>query len=165
MSDDTHEEPPPLLGRGETVPRRRWKWLLPLLVAAAVSTLVAVGATVILDEDRGAPRAVVDRYLDNVAKGDTVAAYSLLCDRFRTAKPFSDFTRTLQIEKLEAGGVPEHKIGREEKVPGDKNQRRVSYTVRRMEGKVIVDVIVDAALVREQGRWRICGFKTRGPAK
>jgi len=165
MTDETQEEPPPLLGRGEAVPRRRWRWLLPLLVAAAVSSLVAVGATVILNDDKGSPRAVVDRYLENVSEGKTLAAYGLLCDRFRTAKPFSEFTSTLQIEKLEAGGVPEHKIGKEEKIAGAKNQRRVSYTVRRMEGKVIVDVIVDAALVRERGHWRICGFKTRGPAK
>lgn len=34
MSDD------PLLGRRDPVPRRRWRWLLPVLLALAVVALI-----------------------------------------------------------------------------------------------------------------------------
>ncbi|MEY2399824.1 MAG: hypothetical protein QOJ00_2998, partial [Actinomycetota bacterium] len=37
----------PLLGRHDAVPRRRWRWLLPLLVAVAVVALIAtIGARI-----------------------------------------------------------------------------------------------------------------------
>lgn len=158
MSDENETELPPLLGRHHPVPRRRWRWLLPLLVSTAAVALVAVVVTAVNRDDGGAPGAVIDRYLNAVERGDTVEAYGLLCDRFRAAKPFNEFASTIQIEKVEAGGTPEHKVDRVEEVSA--TERRASYTVRRREG----DVFVEAALVRERDAWRICGFKTRGVA-
>lgn len=151
-------DPPPLLGRDQTVPRRRWKWLLPLLVTLAVASLLAVGLVAVLRNDTGSPKAVIDRYLSAVERGDTTKAYRLLCGRFRRNTSFSKFERTLQAEKREAGGVTDHRVARVR--DAGPNQRLASYTVRRSDG----DFFVDAALVREADSWRVCGFKTRGAA-
>lgn len=154
MTDDN--ELPPLLGREQTVPRRRWRWLLPLFVAMAAVSLAGVVVTALVSDDAGSPERVIDDYLTAVEKGDTVKAYGLLCQRFRKARPYEEFRSILVLEKQEAGGVTDHQVARVEKVDGD--TRVASYTVRRADG----DVIVDAGLTREGGKWRVCGFKTRG---
>ena len=154
MSDDN--ELPPLLGRGQVVPRRRWRWLLPLLVTLAAASLVGVGVTYLVRDDADSPQRVIDRYLNAVERGDTVEAYSLLCERFRKARPFTEFQSILALEKQDAGGVTDHKVARVETLAD--GTRVASYTVRRSDG----DVVVDAALVKERGNWRVCGFKTRG---
>jgi hypothetical protein len=156
MSDDEMELGP-LLGRGHPVPRRRWRWLLPLLVTLAAAVLLAVAVTSTRNGP-DSPARVMDRYLDAVEKGDTTEAYPLLCRQFRSQKSFSEFERTLRLEKFEAGGITEHGPVRIERLAD--GTAVTSYTVRRQEG----DAILDARLIREGGQWRICGFNTRGLA-
>ena len=157
MSDETPSEQP-LLGRGQTVPRRRWTWLLPLLLSIAAVSLAAVGVIAVTRDTSPSPQKVMDQYLDLVERGDSVKAYSLLCDQFRRDRPFNEYQSILTLEKREAGGVTDHRIGAVSKLPN--GDRAVAYTVKRSDGQLILD----ARLVRERGNWRVCGIRTRGPA-
>ncbi|MBA2607959.1 MAG: hypothetical protein H0U92_03380 [Actinobacteria bacterium] len=145
---------PPLLGRHDAVPRRRWQWLLPLLVGLAVVGLAA-GLVVRFTNRNDNPRHAVSSYLDAVQHGKTRRAYGQLCDAFHKAVSYEDFDAKSKAERASSGGVLGSKIARIE--PRTNGQRLATYTVRREAG----DTVVDAALVREHGDWRLCGFRPR----
>jgi hypothetical protein len=147
-------EAPPLLGRHDAVPRRRWKWLLPLIVGLAVIGLV-VSVAVRVAQARNSPRHAVSSYLSAVEHGRTRHAYDQLCDAFHKAVTYTSFDEKSKAERAANGGVLGTKIARIESRPN--GQRLATYTVRRET----VDTVIDAALVKESGKWRLCGFAPR----
>lgn len=147
-------EDQPLLGRHDAVPRRRWRWLLPLLVGFAVVALAA-GAAYRVDRSKKSPKHAVTSYLAAVQKGQTRQAYDQLCDAFHKAVSYKSFATKSQAERAAGGGVVGTHVARI--VPRPDGQRLATYTVRREAG----DTVIDAALVKEAGKWRLCGFKAR----
>ncbi len=152
MTDAGEERP--LLGRHDAVPRRRWQWLLPLIVGLAVVGLV-VSVVGRVTQTRNSPRHAVSSYLSAVEHGRTREAYDQLCDAFHHAVTYKAFDAKSKAERTANGGVLGTHIARIEERPH--GQRLATYTVRR-DG---LDTVIDAALVKEHGKWRLCGFKTR----
>lgn len=144
----------PLLGRHDAVPRRRWQWLLPLVVGLGVVGLGAGLVMRVVQRDNS-PRHAVASYLDAVEKGQTRRAYDQLCDAFHKAVSYKTFNAKSKGERAAGGGVRGTHIARIEGRPN--GQRLATYTVRREA----VDTVIDAALVKERDEWRLCGFKPR----
>jgi hypothetical protein len=144
----------PLLGRDDAVPRRRWQWLLPVLVVLAVVGLV--GSLVVRSQDkrRTSPEHAINAYLDAVQGGATAKAYGMLCAQFRARVSPQEFQQTVGKERVASGGVVGHHLARVVK-RGD--HRVATYTVRRQNG----DIVIDARLEREGGKWKPCNFVTR----
>ncbi|MEY2399819.1 MAG: hypothetical protein QOJ00_2993, partial [Actinomycetota bacterium] len=138
----------------DAVPRRRWRWLLPLLVAVAVVALIATIGARIRRAD-ASPEHAVTTYLNAVQHGKTRRAYDQLCDAFRLAVTYDSFAANSKREAASDGGVTGTHLARVESRAN--GQRLATYTVRRHAG----DTVIDAALVNEHGRWRLCGFKPR----
>ncbi len=146
----------PLLGRHDAVPRRRWRWLLPLILGAAVVALATSLIVRATREDTSTPEYAVDAYLEAVEAGATTRAYGLLCAKAHQEASLAEFQKTINAERTQAGGVIGHKVARIE-TTSDDDERLASYTVRRQKN----DLVVDAVVKREDGRWKMCGFKPR----
>lgn len=141
----------PLLGRDDAVPRRRWRWLLPLLVGVALVALVASLVVRAQGTDTGA-KHVLDSYLDAVQKGDTTAAYSLLCAS--ASRPASaDFAAQVRDERQNFGGVVGHRMGEVTKLPG--GDQTVTYTIQYNA----TYRFYAARMTHEADAWKVCGFK------
>lgn len=138
----------PLLGRHDPVPRRRWRWLLPLLLSAAVIALVT-SLVVRANEQDSSPEHAVEAYLNALEDGELNKAYGLLCAQ---RPPLDQFKDEIAVERRQNGGVLGHRLDRVE-VRGN-GQRVAYYTVRHQE----IDQVFSVALVRESGEWRLCGF-------
>jgi hypothetical protein len=145
----------PLLGRQDAVPRRRWRWLLPLLVGSAVLALIATLVVRVMQEDTSTPKYAVESYLEAVETGATSRAYDLLCSQAHRDTSLAEFEKEINTERAQAGGVVGHKVARVEKTSA--TLARTSYTVRRQEN----DLVVDAVVKREGGEWKMCGFRPR----
>ncbi|MEY2424889.1 MAG: hypothetical protein QOI61_461 [Actinomycetota bacterium] len=145
----------PLLGRHDAVPRRRWRWLLPLLVGLAVVALVVSLVVRLTQEDTSTPAYAVNAYLEAVESGATTRAYGLLCAKAHQEASLAEFRTTINAERSQAGGVVGHKVARIQTTAAD--ERLTSYTVRRKNS----DLVVDAVIKREAGEWKMCGFKPR----
>jgi hypothetical protein len=145
---------PPLLGRHDAVPRRRWQWMLPALVVLAL--LGIVGSLVVRahDKQQASPEHAINAYLDAVESGATAKAYGMLCAQFRDRVSQHEFQQTVDKERTASGGVVGHHVARVVK-RGD--HRVATYTVRRQDS----DIVIDARLEREGGKWKPCNFLTR----
>lgn len=144
----------PLLGRHDAVPRRRWRWLLPILVVVA---LVALAGSLIVravdSDDTGAPKAALNAYLEAVETGATTRAYAMLCsDKSKPSR--AEFATVVARERADAGGVLRHRIGEIKR----KSATLVvaTYTVQFER----TYKFVAAALKREHRVWKLCGFTT-----
>jgi hypothetical protein len=144
----------PLLGRYDAVPRRRWRWMLPLLVGAGVVVVIIAIAARARSQDPSPKRAVAS-YLDAVRHGKTKEAYAELCDGFRRAVSYTTFAQRSAAERVAGGGVIDTHIARIEARPS--GEQVATYIVRREAA----DTVFDAAIVREHGEWRLCGFRPR----
>ena len=151
----TADDARPLLGRHDAVPRRRWRWLLPLVVALGVVALLGAMIVRVRQREDSSPKHAVASYLDAVQHGKTERAYAQLCVGFHKAVSYASFAQRSQAEKIADGGVIASHISRIE--PRPDGEQVVTYIVRRSQG----DTVFDAALVREQGKWRLCGFRPR----
>lgn len=147
-------EPGPLLGRHDAVPRRRWQWLLPLLIGLAVVGLVASLVVRAQQQRTTTARYALNSYLDAVEKGSTGRAYAMLCTKAKNRPSIAEFESKLARERADSGGVIGHKI---------------SDLTKRRDGTVLATYTVRfkrtykwnaAALVKERGAWKLCGFKT-----
>ncbi|MEY2419705.1 MAG: hypothetical protein QOG90_2385 [Actinomycetota bacterium] len=149
MSDATDT---PLLGRQDAVPRRRWRWLLPLLVVAAVVALVASLVVRSQGGDDNSPKAVLDTYLTAVQEGDTAAAYARLCASSSSPSK-SEFATQVARERQNFGGVIRHRMGSRKKLAdGDET---VSYTIQYHN----TYRWYEARMTNKTGSWKVCGFK------
>jgi hypothetical protein len=140
----------PLLGRDDAVPRRRWRWLLPLLVGIALVALVASVVVRVVDHGDGA-KDTLDTYLSAVQRGDTGTAYALLCSSVTASK--AEFAAQVSQERQSFGGVVRHRMGSTKKLAdGD---RSVRYTIQ------YVDTYrwYEARMTNITGSWKVCGFK------
>lgn len=146
---------PPLLGRADAVPRRRWRWLLPAVVAAGAVLLITSLVVRAQNDDQSAPVRAVDAYLDALEANDALAAYNLTCADLRRQVPFEDFVGRINRERADAGGVVGHKIaGVQTRANGTVT---AYYTVQHRDRDVVFDVVV----TRDAGAWKLCGFRNR----
>lgn len=144
----------PLLGRHDAVPRRRWRWLLPTLVGVAVAALVAsVVVRAVDNDDAGSPEAALVAYLEALETNATTRAYGMLCAS--KSKPTrARFEATVRRERADFGGVKRHRLG--EITKKSRTLAVATYAVQ-FESSY---KWVAAALVRQDGKWKPCGFKT-----
>ena len=146
----------PLLGRADAVPRRRWRWLLPLVLAVAAVALVTSVVVRARDDDRGSPEFALNSYLDALESNATIKAYGLLCDK---RPPQHEFEEAVAKERQDSGGVLGHKIG--DVTRRGNNLVVARYTVNYRD----THRFWAAALVKESGEWKVCGFRQiQGPA-
>ena len=142
----------PLLGRDDAVPRRRWRWLLPLLIGVALVALVASLVVRAAQGNDSGAKHVLDSYLDAVQKGDTTTAYSLLCAS--ASRPASaDFAAHVRDERQNFGGVVGHRMGEATKLPG--GDQTVTYTIQYNA----TYRFYAARMTHEADAWKVCGFK------
>ena len=142
----------PLLGRDDAVPRRRWRWLLPLLVVGAIAVLA--GTLVVHSEDvgRDSPKGVLNRYLTAVQHGPTAAAYALLCDGPSTPT-LAAFTKEVAQERHNFGGIKRHRMGSASKLAG--GDEIVTYTIQYHD----TYRWYEARMTNKAHKWLVCGFK------
>jgi hypothetical protein len=145
---------PPLLGRVDAVPRRRWQWLLPTLIAVAVVALVgSIVFRAVESDDTDPAKAALVAYLEALETNATTRAYGMLCAS-KTKPSLASFEKTVRREREDFGGVKRHRLDKLDK----KSDTLVvaTYTVQfETSYKWIA-----AAIVRQDGVWRPCGFKT-----
>jgi hypothetical protein len=142
----------PLLGKTDAVPRRRWRWLLPLLIVGAVVALVASLVARSQEVDRNSPSAVLDRYLTAVQAGNTDAAYAMLCAGASTPSK-AEFATEIAKERQNFGGIKRHRMGTTKRLAdGD---RTVSYTIQYHN----TYRWYQARMTNNTGPWLVCGFK------
>ena len=142
----------PLLGRDDAVPRRRWRWLLPLVVVVALAALV--GSLVARAQSRSDSNAkgVLDDYLTAVQHGDTNAAFGMLCASSSTPAK-GEFAQQVAKERRNFGGVVRHRMGKSKRLAdGDET---VTYTVQYHN----TYRWYEARMTRQTGDWKVCGFK------
>lgn len=147
-------EQQPLLGRLDAVPRRRWRWLLPTLVGVALLALIGSLVFRAVDtDDAGSPKAALVAYLQALETNATTRAYGMLCAS-KSKPSLATFEETVRRERADFGGVKRHRLGEVTK----KSDTLVvaTYTVQ-FESTY---KWVAAALVRQKGAWKPCGFKT-----
>jgi hypothetical protein len=142
----------PLLGKSDAVPRRRWRWLLPLVIVVAVVALVVSLVARTQEEDRNSPKAVLDRYLTAVQAGSTDVAYTMLCAHSSTPSK-AEFAREVAKERQNFGGIKRHRMGKTKRLAdGDQT---VSYTIQYHN----TYRWYEARMTNDAGAWRVCGFK------
>jgi hypothetical protein len=141
-----------LLGVHDAVPRRRWRWLLPLLVVIAVIALVASLVVRAQDDGKGSAKAVLDTYLEAVQHGDTATAYSLLCAS-ASAPSKADFATQVAQERQNFGGVIRHRMGKSTKLAN--GDAVVNYTIQYHN----TYRWYEARMTNKIGAWKVCGFK------
>jgi hypothetical protein len=142
----------PLLGRTDAVPRRRWRWLLPLVIVVALALLV--GALVVRSRsvDRGTAKYALNQYLSAVQDGDTNTAFALLCAGGSTPTA-ADFAAQVARERQNFGGVVGHRMGSVRKLAG--GDQTVTYTVQ----YEATYRFYAARMTHKTGEWRVCGFR------
>lgn len=142
----------PLLGRDDAVPRRRWRWLLPTVVVAAVVLLGgSVAMRVAGRDEAAAPKAALDSYLDAVEANATTRAYRMLCDV--EGKPTrSAFAEGTAAERQNFGGVVRHRLGDASKTA--EGDVVVTYTVQYKQ----TYRWFSARMRLEDDEWKVCGF-------
>lgn len=144
----------PLLGRHDAVPRRRWRWLLPTLLAVGAIALVGSLIVRLLDDDDGtsAPKAALDSYLEAVETNATIRAYGMLCGAL--GKPTqTEYEQAVGAERKNFGGVVRHRLGEARRL--DDGDVAVTYTVQYKQ----TYRWYSARLRDERGVWKVCGFK------
>ena len=143
----------PLLGRHDAVPRRRWRWLLPTLLAVGVIALVgSVIARALDDDDTAAPKAALDSYLEAVETNATIRAYGMLCSA--KGKPTqTEYEEAVGAERKNFGGVVRHRLGEAQRL-GD-GDVVVTYTIQYKQ----TYRWYSARMRDERGAWKVCGFK------
>ena len=141
----------PLLGRADAVPRRRWRWLLPLVIGVSAVALVVSLVVRDREQDKESPRFALDTYLEALETNATIKAYGLLCRDKRPSR--HDFEEQVAKERQDSGGVVGHKI---------------SDVTKRSNTIVVATYTVNykhtykwwaAALVKDAQGWKVCGFK------
>jgi hypothetical protein len=142
-------EPQPLLGKADAVPRRRWRWLLPLVIVVAV---VALAGSLVARLGSGDPvKSALGHYLTAVEAGDITQAYGLLCVR-STRPSRTEFATEVRKERQNFGGVKGHRLGETNHLPG--GDATVRYTVVYQA----TYRFYEARLTKTNGRWLVCGF-------
>lgn len=142
----------PLLGRADAVPRRRWRWLLPLVIVVALSALVASLVVRAHANDAKSAKSVLGRYLSAVQQGDTAKAFALLCPGASTPTEAA-FATQVARERQNFGGVLGHRMGSVKKLAG--GDETVTYTIQYRTSYRFYA----ARMTHKTGAWRVCGFK------
>lgn len=140
----------PLLGREDAVPRRRWRWLLPLCVVVALMALVL--SLVVRGGNGHSAKGVLSSYLTAVQDGDTATAYGMLCAGSSTPSK-ADFARQVAEERQNFGGVKRHRMGTTKTLAG--GDELVSYTIQYHN----TYRWYEARMTYKTGAWLVCGFK------
>jgi len=142
----------PLLGKTDAVPRRRWRWLLPLLIVVALVALVASLVAHTNGDDRNSAKGVLSRYLTAVQSGDTATAFGMLCASSGTPSK-ADFAKGVAQERQNFGGIKRHRMGSTTHLKdGDEV---VSYTIQYHN----TYRWYEARMTHKTGPWLVCGFK------
>jgi hypothetical protein len=93
-------------------------WLVLIVALMCVGCPAYIWHTTILDNraDKGM-RAVATPYLEAAVRGDTQAAYALLCDRLRRESRLATWSPTRQSPKLTAYRIVDTDVRRGSKAP------------------------------------------------